>query len=88
MSYLFFFLLVLRSYVREIVSGMARRPMARTWMSNASSEFLILLLCYILKLGRGVLEILEKLVMSVGKRIFLLRYEWHAIFLTYKNKLP
>lgn len=60
---------MVRSYVHEIVSGMARQPM-RTWMSNASSEFLILLLCYILELGRGVLEILEKLVMSVGKRIF------------------
>jgi len=44
--------------------------MVRTWMPNASSEFLILLLCYVLEFGRGILEILKKLVMSVGKRIF------------------
>lgn len=62
-----FFPFVIRSHVHEVLSGMARQPMACTWLSNASSEFLILLLYYILELGRGILE---KLVMSVGKRIF------------------
>ncbi|KYM82098.1 hypothetical protein ALC53_07442 [Atta colombica] len=46
---------------------MARQPMVRTWMSNASSEFLILLLCYVLEFGRGILEILKKLVSRRSK---------------------
>lgn len=35
---------------------MTRQPVARAWLSAASSELLILLLYYVLELGRGILE--------------------------------
>jgi len=73
---------VIQSYALNR-SGMAYQSMVRTWLSNASSEFLILLLYHILELCRGILK---KLVMSVEKKDILLRYELHVIFWRTKSK--